>query len=93
MAEKLDLTTPITRPTNSFHVTYMGLDWKNARITIDLEGDDGSPLHHTYEGAKATTLMTALNKANLSIKSLHRRIIEQLVTDGFLAGNISGAPD
>jgi hypothetical protein len=38
--------------------------------------------------------MIALNKVNLSTKSLHRRIIEQLQADGLLGtGTISGAPD
>jgi hypothetical protein len=38
-------------------------------------------------------MMISLNKVNLSVKSLHRRVIEQLINDGKLDGTISGSPD
>lgn len=38
------------------------------------------------------TLLIALNRANLSVTSLDRRIYNQLVTDGALAGSVTGAP-
>lgn len=91
MAETLTLTTPIT--STVFAVARLILDWEGAAIYIVLNAN-GRRFEYSYTGATATALMTALNKANLSTKSLHRRIIEQLVSDfPELGGTISGAPD
>lgn len=87
--EQLDLTTPVTW----YRVSRLSMDWPAQHIWIRLAGPNGEDLAHTYVGAQATALMTALNKANLSTKSLHKRIIEQLVADGVLAGTISGSPE
>ncbi len=47
-----------------------------------------------YDGATATSLMVALNKANLSTSSLHKRVLQQLVADGKLTvGTVTGTPD
>lgn len=44
-------------------------------------------------GTTTADLITALNKANLSVKSLERRILERLQTDGRIGtGTISGTP-
>jgi hypothetical protein len=45
------------------------------------------------EKTKALNLMIALNKANLTVKSLQRRVLEQLAADGLLAGSVTGTPD
>lgn len=45
-----------------------------------------------YTGADAVTLINALNTANLTNNSLRKRVINKLVTDGFLpAGAVTGA--
>lgn len=102
--EKVTLTTPVApaRPAISdLRVTevYMGL--RAQRITVELTPVDGSGnllwdlpgLTFQYHGEEAVTFMTALNKANLSTKSLHKRIMERLQADGKLgAGAISGTP-
>lgn len=95
MAEQLDLTTPITGPTTSnLMVVQLGLDWEAAMIHIGVKNTvTGYRQHFDYTGSTATNLMVALNKANLSTKSLQRRILEQLVADGKLVGTISGTPD
>ncbi len=46
-----------------------------------------------YEGSIAMTLLLALNTANLTIKSLERRVLERLIADGLLAGAVTGLPD
>jgi hypothetical protein len=104
--EILTLTTPEVRPaitTAIYRVVKLNFDWEAAYIFIGLRGENGELKTFTYGGpepfvteadrTKAITLMTALNKANLSIKSLQRRVIEQLVTDGKLDGAVSGSPD
>lgn len=94
MAEQLDLTTPVTPPsTNSYQVVRIDLGWEDATINIILKSDIGGYLGFSYIGTEATNLMNALNKADLSANSLHKRVINQLVTDGKLTGTISGTPD
>jgi hypothetical protein len=90
--ELITLTTP-EPSTISYKVSQLHFDWPGALIVIGLVGDDASIKTHTYTGAVATTLMVALNKANLSTKSLQKRVIEQLQADGVLVGTISGTPD
>ena len=96
MAERLDLTTPegaVAACTN-LSVTSLHLDWSGARITAKFQGDNGKSYGAFWEGTVATTLMLALNKANLTSNSLHKRVINQALTDGKLpAGTISGIPD
>lgn len=92
--EQINLTAPITTPNLSdYRVVYLAFDWDHPSITITLRGTNGERKNWSYSGATATTLMVALNKANLSVKSLHRRVIEQLQADGVLVGTIAGSPD
>lgn len=94
MAEQLDLTTPIAKPSvAAYTIASLFLDWLGSRIVISIIGSDGTGFVAEYSGAAAVTLMTALNSANLSVKSLYRRILEKLVLDGKLpAGSVSGTP-
>ena len=92
--EQLDLTTPETAPNvTNYRVDALVLDWAGARIDVRVSGTNGEKKSFTYTGTTATTLMIALNKANLTTKSLQRRILERLVTDGLYAGTVSGSPD
>lgn len=96
--EKIDLTTPEqyplpTKTVAAWQVTELHLQWRGAHIGIVLEGPEGERREIHYNGQIATSLMVALNKANLATKSLHKRILEYLVTDGKMAGTITGAVD
>lgn len=92
MAERLDLTAPVQPPpVTSYRVVYLVIDRRNARILVELEGSNGEQLAHQWD--TADTLIRALNTANLTIKSLERRILERLVTDGRFTGNVAGVPD
>ena len=95
MAELLTLATPIVPPTRTtYKVTLLVLDWLARVIQIRLRGSDGVEVHVEYSGDTATALMTTLNSANLSVKSLQRRILEKLAADGKLpAGTVSGTPE
>lgn len=96
MAEQIDLTIPLPadpRTTSNLRVVGLMLDWKLQQIIIQLEGESNIRRNFNYSGDVAVTLMTALNKANLSVKSLQKRIIERLITDGKLDGTISGSAD
>ena len=53
----------------------------------------GPPLNVTYNASTNPTgasLIIALNKANLSTTSLEKRILNQLIASGYLAGTVSG---
>ena len=94
--EILTLTAPETPPAptvTDVRVARLDLDFEEAHIVIHLRTNTGTREEYTYDGAEATALMIQLNKANLSTKSLHRRILEKLVADGKRTGAISGAPD
>ena len=90
--EQLDLAAPIN--ISAYRVIGLNLDWEGATIVIHLRAvTTGKSSTFIYTGATATSLMTALNKANLSTNSLQKRILEKLVTDGKLTGTVSGSPD
>lgn len=102
--ESISLTVPEVIPqisTSLYKIINLVLDWEQAQIMITLRGEHNEIKSFIYGGFNGTTadrtkainLMIALNKANLSIKSLQRRIIEQLVLDGLIAGTVSGTPD
>jgi hypothetical protein len=90
--ELLTLTVPSSVTT--FRVDALELHWTRAYIRVLLSNSLGDRVKAEYLGSDAMTLMTALNKANLSTISLHKRILERLVSDGKLpAGSVLGSPD
>lgn len=90
--EALTLTSPIS--VTSYTIEFLWLDWQNAKIVIRLVDQTGIVSTYQYDGAAATALMISLNKANLTTSSLHKRVLQQLVTDGKLtAGTVTGTPD
>jgi len=94
MPEIVTLTTPVTPPSlTTYRVVMLAMDWDSASIAIRLKGTNGETKFCGYQGATATTLMVALNKANLTSNSLQKRVLTQLIADGEIAGTISGSPD
>jgi len=62
------------------------VDNVGARIEVNYSDEDG--------GLTTATLLAALNTANLSTKSLQKRVLERLIADGKLPpGAVSGTPD
>ena len=97
MAEQINLTSayqPDPRTASQFQIARIDLNWRAASIVIEVfDSSSGLSRAFVYDGDTATTLMVALNKANLSTKSLQKRVLEKLAADGLLAGTISGTPD
>ncbi len=95
MAEQLDLASAEqTAPgTITWKPILLYLNWEKATIKAGFRGDNGEYTSIGYEGTEATNLMIVLNKANLTVKSLHHRVMEKAVADGKLSGTISGTPD
>jgi len=84
--------------TTYWRVREVTLDLNRGAILVGLLGENGlikSISWYDSAGEGATALIVSLNKANLTIKSLQRRIIETAQTAGKLAptGTISGTPD
>jgi hypothetical protein len=90
--EQVDLAVPET--CTNYRVANLFLDWDGQMITVCLRcAATGKVLTFTYSGTEARNMMIVLNKANLSSNSLHKRILDKLITDGKIAGSVSGAPD
>ncbi len=103
MAEDFVLATAETASaivTTTYRLIGLALDWEHAYISIRLRGANGEIKTFSYGGdgpgvnpAAVLALLVALNKADLSVKSLQRRILERLIADGKILGTISGTPD
>lgn len=91
--EQLTLNNPIVPPQiNGYEVGGIHLDYKPiSRVVITVIGSDGFGKLITREGDEARTLIVSLNKANLTIKSLAKRVLEWCASVNELpAGNVTG---
>jgi hypothetical protein len=95
MAESLVLTTPEQPPAvTSWKITSIEFYVETQRITCSVVSDSGERRSRTETGPTAVSLMSTLNTANGTIKSLQRRVLEYLQSKGDLAaGAVTGAPD
>ena len=95
MPEVLTLTSTIVVPDRTtYRVVRITLDWTAQVIQVTVRGSDNVDVFSEYLNGDAVSLMTVLNSANLSTSSLHKRVLQRLVTDGKLpAGTVSGTPE
>ena len=106
--EELELTDPVTEPaktTSTFHVVSLTLNHEapavipepgqetTAMVNIGLKDNLGKPWSYQYTGQVALDYIKFINTANFTVKSLHKRILERLSTDGVLPGTVTGTPD
>ena len=101
--EELVLTDPEVIPekvTNKYHVISLVLDTVSEAvlgepglISITLRDNNGGYSYHSYLGDEATAMIKTLNTANLTTKSMHKRVLEKLSADGKLPGTVQGTPD
>ena len=101
--EELVLTEPVVVPeqvTNKYHVVATTFDLEAQSraqgvglIVIRLRDNNGGGSSYTYHGQQAVDMIKVLNTANLTTKSMHKRILERLAADGFLPGTVTGTPD
>lgn len=90
--EELTPSTPVT--VTGYRVLRLILDWGLKLIEVKLRHPLGHEVNASYEGTEAEALMIGLNKADLSTNSLHRRILQRLMTDGKIEnGSVTGTPD
>jgi hypothetical protein len=97
MAEQIDLTAPLDpdpRLISSLQVSRLDLNWEGEELNIILyDSATGWRGNYPYTGQEAVDMMTALNKVNLSNRSLKQRIFDRLIADGRLAGTVGGTVD
>lgn len=103
MAEQVDFPAPIAGPSPTrYRVCLIVFDDLNDRVIVELREWNGTVFGLQAErvmetGPAAVALMTALNKANLTVKSLSVRALEwataKLVAEGRATspGTISGS--
>lgn len=89
--ERATLTVPEVKTNSQYRVSRLMLDWDGSQITIDLTGTNGETKTCSYLSATATTMMTALNKANLTTRSLNQRIFDRIIADGCIAATVTGS--
>lgn len=94
--ERFTLQTPLS--TSIYAINELRLTWGDgtvaaARITISLSDatTGANPTVAVYNGAIAQSLMIALNKANLTTRSLNQRVLDRLILDGKIAGTVTGS--
>ena len=101
--EELHLTDPVVVPetvTTKYRVVALTLNLEAqvspdgpGQILIELRDNLAAKSSYSYVGPEAMSLIKFLNTANLSTKSMHKRILEKLAADGLLPGTVVGAPD
>ena len=97
MAEQVDLTSPVVTTVASYKLDTVTLDVRNMQIVCTLSGANGeTPISKTYNNATSPTgaaLLSSLNTSNNSAgTSLIKRVYNQLIASGTLAGTVSGSP-
>lgn len=104
MGETVAFAVPVQADpgASTFAVADVQFSWRSKSIVVGMAQVDsggafvsgGKRMELTYSGDSALVLLRTLNKADLSVKSLHRRIMERLQADGLVgAGVVAGTPD
>jgi hypothetical protein len=93
MAERLQLNVSTTITLTGWDIYSLYLGRIEKRIEIQMIGDDGDRRTELIDGTTAETLLKQLNSANLSIKTLYRRVMEWLIANRGYQGTVTGTPD
>jgi hypothetical protein len=98
MPEQITLTTPIvvSKTTTGLRVAVLHLEPENSLFVLVVSGTNGDRWEARRNGGVAMTLMSQLNSANGTIKTLQRRALEWFLTQpegADLQGSITGTPD
>jgi hypothetical protein len=104
MPETVTLPAPIvrTKTQTNWQLEEFRISIKRKMVHIVLIGDnEDEVLTANYPTPPPTgssqpsgvTLINALNTANLSTRSLVKRMFERLIADGYIAGTVTGTPD
>ena len=90
--ENINLTSPDS--VTSYRVSKISFDWDKEKIVVVVIDNHNKDKTVIYSGPTAVTLMNLLNTVNLTNNSLHKRILNQLASDGYIsAGTVTGSHD
>lgn len=93
--ELVTLTAPIVRSTSGCVLDSLLLDVGRNRIVASLVCAGGDPISKQYDAFSTptgATLLHSLNIGNFSTNSLIKAVYNRLITDGVIAGTVSGIP-
>jgi hypothetical protein len=93
--ERIDLTTPVQTTVTNWSITTFTLRPRQGIVYIRLVSNLGDEVEKVYDGTtnpRGSTLISNLNTANLSTRSLEARIYDRLIADGVFAGTVAGTP-
>lgn len=98
MAERVDLSVAETKPNCTFYeLERLTIDVKAKTILAQLLGTNGESKSVVYNSQSTPTgasLLSSLNTSNNSTgTSLIKRVYNRLLTDGVIAGSVSGSAD
>ncbi len=94
MSEVLTLTAAEIFPSiTTYQAVELNLDLEHGIIQARLKNNLGESIWYWEQDADTTGAILALNKANLSIKSLNTRLLERISAKGFKVGTVSGSPE
>lgn len=86
------VTTPLAAQNKTYEVKEIYLNWDTQYIKIVLQDSNGARPAFEFSGDVSVNMMKILNTANLTNNSLHKRILTFLLSNGLIAGTISGVP-
>lgn len=92
--EQVTLATAVPRSSiTTYKVAHLSLDVIGQVVEMTAISNVGTTVSRRVTGATAVSLMSQLNTANLSVKSLQKRVLEYMAAAGDFTGTISGTPD
>ena len=95
--ERATLTSPLTHPSDTYcDLSSVTITMNPATISASLVCEQGTTLLKTYNSTTTptgATLLHSLNIGNFSgATSMIHSVYNRLITDGVIAGTISGTP-
>jgi hypothetical protein len=90
--ERVDVGTPIVKTITTWRVNVFSVKPEQDTIFIQVIANTGETRDKSYTGPVGRTLISGLNTANLTTRSLYQRILDRLIADGVIAGTVAGTP-
>lgn len=95
--ERVTLTTPVAASVTNWSIDVLHLEPINGRIVVRLISNVTTIEHieKIYDARTTPTgasLLSSLNTANLTTRSLEARVYDRLIADNVFAGTVTGTP-
>ena len=93
--ERVDVTAPIVKTITNWKVTVFNARPEEGIIFVEVMANTGETRSKIYSPTttpSGPTLISNLNTANLTTRSLYQRILDRLIADGVIEGTVAGTP-